>query len=95
MEALVELFVVWTSVLVPLLAMWAIATIYMHKPNHPGIAVESLFLFVLLIVSAATLRTVVVNDGCWLVHSTSLSAMILAGVMRRPLDQSSDSLLIG
>ncbi len=96
MEFLVELFVVWTGVLVPFLSLWAIAAIHVLKAEQlRGPAVESLFFFVLLIVSAATVRTVVIDDGLWLVHSTSLCAMVLAGVMRRPVSASQDSLLIG
>lgn len=41
---------------------------------------ERLFFMALLVVAGATLRTLLVNDGCWLVHTASLAAMIVGAI---------------
>lgn len=95
MQRIVEQFVQWSGVLVPMMALWAIALVYTLKAGHDSTARHASFFFVMLVVASATLRTVLVNDGCWLVHTASLSTMILAGVLRRPdahLDDGLESL---
>lgn len=92
MQRIVEEFVAWSGVLVPMMAAWAIALVYTLKAGHDSTARHALFFFVMLVVASATLRTVAVNDGCWLIHTSSLSIMVLAGVLRRPESSHEDGL---
>ena len=41
---------------------------------------ERLFFTAFLIVAGATLRTLLANDGCWLVHTASLAVMIVGAI---------------
>lgn len=41
---------------------------------------ERLFFAALLVVAGATLRTLLANDGHWLVHTSSLASMIVGAI---------------
>ena len=45
---------------------------------------ERCFFAAMLVVAAATLRTVMVDDGCWLLHMTSLGIMVLGATFPQP-----------
>lgn len=42
---------------------------------------ERVFFAALLIIGAATLRTVLANEGCWLLHMGSIGVMVLGATI--------------
>ena len=72
------------ALLVPAIALWAIACLYTQAAGCKCHATEVGFFAALLMIAAITIRTVLVDDGCWLIHTSSLGVMIVAGVMRKP-----------
>jgi hypothetical protein len=42
---------------------------------------ERVFFAAMLIVAAATLRTVLANEGCWLLHMGSIGVMVLGATI--------------
>lgn len=69
---------------VPILALWAIASLYTIKPGCRCAITEGFFLIALVLIAVCTIRTVVAMEACWLVHTTCLGVTVVAGVMRRP-----------
>lgn len=86
MEQIIESMGLCSGILVPLLACWAVASLYSLKSGTSCNITECAFFLSLLLIAGFTVRTVVADDGCWLIHTTSLGAMIIAGVLRRPGD---------
>ncbi len=84
MEPMIDAVVFLSSLLVPMLAIWAVAALYTQGAENNCYATEILYFGTLLLVSFVTLRTVATNDCCWLIHTATLGIMIVAGVMRRP-----------
>ena len=95
MDRVVEALSICSSLLVPLLAVWAIVGIYTVRRGCECAASQLVFFSVLLFIAVLTTRTVTMNDASWLSHTASLSAMIVAGALRRPSTTSSrDSALV-
>lgn len=86
MEDLIHVIGYYSAVLVPLLAVWAILGLYTLGADRRCHCTECAFFLAMLIVAGCTIRTVVANDACWLVHTASLGCLVVAGVMRRPVD---------
>ncbi len=84
MERVIECIVDYAGFIVPLLALWAITGLYSQRAGCQCIGSQMLFFCVMLMISGMTVRTVIADHGCWLVHTASLGVMIVAGVMRRP-----------
>ncbi len=84
MEPAIETIVFFSPLLVPMLALWAIAALYSQCTGAECQATQFLYFGTLLVVSFVTLRTIANNEGCWLVHTSTLGVLIVAGVMRRP-----------
>ena len=84
MEQFIDGIASWSSVLVPLLAVWAIAGLYTQKAGCQCAATQILYLAVLLFIAGLTIRTVIVDDECLLIHTSTLGVMVVSGVMRRP-----------
>ncbi len=84
MERLVETVVHCSALVVPLLAIWAIACLYCSRSGCGCHATQIVFFATLLMIAGFTVRTVLVDDGCWLIHTASLGVMIVFGTMRRP-----------
>ncbi|MEZ6135913.1 MAG: hypothetical protein R3C53_13480 [Pirellulaceae bacterium] len=85
MQPFIEYFVLAAVLVVPLLALWAIAGLYSTRAGSPCHVTQVFYLATLLMIAGLTVRTVMANDSCWLIHTASLGIMIVFGVMRRPL----------
>ncbi len=83
MEQFIDSIASWSSVLVPILAVWAIAGLYTQKSGCQCPATQLLYLTVLLFIAGLTIRTVIVDDECLLIHTATLGVMVVSGVMRR------------
>ncbi|MCR9296152.1 MAG: hypothetical protein NXI32_25845 [bacterium] len=88
MESLIGWIGNYSSILVPLCAVWAVACLYSLEAGRTCRVTEGLFFVALLLVAGCTVRTVLINDGCWLVNTASLGCLVVAGVMRRPEDSA-------
>lgn len=86
MERLIETAAMCSALAVPLLAMWAITCLYTTRAAHLAWATQLIYFVVLLAVAGLTVRTMMANDGCWLIHTSTLGVMIVSGVMRKPSD---------
>lgn len=84
MEQFIESIASSSGILVPLLAVWAIVGLYTQRTGDQCVATQVLYLSVMLFIAGITIRTVMVDDGCWLVHTASLGVLVVSGVMRRP-----------
>jgi len=72
----------------------ALAGLWFARSTHDRtlqILAERVFFAVMLIVAAATLRTVLANDGCWLLHMGSIGIMVLGATIPQADSQPSES----
>ncbi|MDX1925358.1 MAG: hypothetical protein SFV81_02495 [Pirellulaceae bacterium] len=90
MEQFIESIASSAGILVPLLTVWAIVGLYTQRSGCQCVATQILYLSVMLFIAGITIRTVMVDDGCWLVHTASLGVLVVSGVMRRPEAANSD-----
>ena len=70
--------------LVPVIAMWGVACLYWGRFGGYGAIPQVVYFTCLLGIAGLTLRTMLDNDGCWLIHTASLGMMIVLGSMLRP-----------
>ena len=84
MEQFIESIASSSGILVPLSTVWAIVGLYTQRTGYQCVATQVLYLSVMLFIAGITVRTVMVDDGCWLVHTASLGTLVVSGVMRRP-----------
>ena len=70
--------------LVPIIAMWSVVCLYWGHFGGHGTLAQAIYLTCLLAVAGLTVRTVMVDDGCWLMHTTTLGIMIVLGAMLKP-----------
>jgi hypothetical protein len=94
MERLLDCVASFPVMVVPALALWAIIGLYSMKSGSHCSVTEMLYFCVLLFVSGFTVRTILVDDGCWLAHSASLGALVVAGVLRRPEAVNQDNSIL-
>jgi hypothetical protein len=76
--------------LVPVVAMWGVACLYWGRFGGQAAMAQVVYFTCLFGIAGLTLRTVMANDGCWLIHTSTLGVMIVFGSMLRP---SSDEAL--
>ncbi len=84
MEPVIITVVNCSALIVPALALWAIAALFSQRAEEECYATQVLYFGTLLMVSVVTLRTVSINDACWLMHTATLGVLIVAGALRRP-----------
>ncbi len=78
-----QVFVDWTTLLVPAIATWAILGIHVYRCEHYRSIVDTLYFLAMILIAGLTWRTMNANESCWLIHTASLGIMIVAGVMPR------------
>ena len=84
MEPIIGTIVDFSGLLVPVMALWAIAALYMQRADVECALTQLLYFGTLLLIAVITVRTMANNDGCWLIHTATLGVTIVAGAMRRP-----------
>lgn len=85
-ERVIESAALGSMLFVPLLALWAVACLYMGRTGCRCAISQIIYFVALLAVAGLTVRTMLANDGCWLIHTSSLGVLIVSGVMRRPVE---------
>jgi hypothetical protein len=71
----------WAVVLVPALAIWAVLGAHSRRYADYRTLCDCLYFALMLIIAGLTLRTMSANDPCWLIHTASLGAMVVGGVV--------------
>ena len=86
MEALIPSIQAVSGFLVPALAFWAIACLYTIRSGARCGLSECVFFATMILVAGATIRTVIACDDNWLLHTSTLGVMIVAGSLKRPAE---------
>lgn len=81
MELAMQVFVDWTALMVPALAVWAVIGIHVYRSEGQSALVDALYFLAMVVIAALTWRTMNANDSCWLIHTASLGTMIVGGVL--------------
>jgi hypothetical protein len=89
MEGLFDFINQYSAVLAPILTTWAIVALYVPGRDGDWRYSQGLFFCSMLVVSCLTIRTVIDHDQQWLINAASLSALIVCGSMKRPVDSTS------
>ncbi len=84
MEHLIDVVVSSSSLIVPILAAWAVIGLYTQPAGCQCPLTQLLYFVVLILIAVLTVRTVATDANCWIVHTASLGMMIVAGAMRKP-----------
>lgn len=84
MEPVISTIVDFSGLLVPVMALWAIAALYMQRADIECTLTQLMYFGTMLLIAVITVRTMANNDGCWLIHTATLGVTIVAGAMRRP-----------
>ena len=90
MEPLIATVILYSGLIAPLLAIWGIACLYTQRSGEQCRTTHLIYFATLLVISGLMLRTVAADDSLWLVHASSLGAMIVCGTMRRPGESSDE-----
>ena len=83
-----------SGLLVPILTAWAIGCVRITREDGMGVC-ELIYFATLLLVAVLTVRTVVADDLCWLIHTASLGSLIVAGAMPRSATGAKSEPLFG
>ncbi len=75
-----ESFANWFPWIVPFLAIAALWIARLMDDAHWRNIAERCFFMVLVIAACGTLRTVLENDPCWLMHTGSFGLMVLGAI---------------
>ena len=70
--------------LVPFIAFASLWVARLGRDERIQRNVERVYFASMLIVAAITLRTILADDGCWILHTGSLGFMVLAAAMPKP-----------
>ncbi len=70
--------------IVPVIALWAVACLYWGHFGGQTTLAQVVYFTCLLGIAGLTVRTVIADDGCWLIHTTTLGIMIVFGAMLKP-----------
>ena len=67
----------WIVPAIALSGLWVAKSIEDKRVQRLG---ERVFFAALMLVAGATLRTMIANDSCWLLHTASMGVMILGAI---------------
>lgn len=95
MELAMQVFVDWTALMVPALALWAVIGIHAYRSEGFALLVDVFYFLVMVLIAALTWRTMSGNDSCWLIHTASLGTMIIGGVLPKRDSSEEAANLIG
>ena len=66
---------------IPISAAIGLWMVRWHPSKMARVWAERLFFAALLVVASGTLRTIVVDDPSWLLHTFSLGAMVVGAIL--------------
>lgn len=85
-----ESFAPCLSWVVPFLAIVGLGIARTSVDSRVQRLVERTYFAAMFLVAAATLRTVIIDEGCWLLHTVSMGAMVLGAAI--PKSKTSEDL---
>lgn len=89
MELLVATIGEYSFVVAPALVTWAIASLYIQAYGSTSAYSQTVFFVTLLAIGILTMRSMVLSEQHWLIHAVSLGVLIVAGALRRPVENPS------
>jgi hypothetical protein len=75
-----EPFSAWTPWIVPVLALAGLWIARLCEDARVRSMAEACYFGAMIVASMITLRTILADDHCWLLHTASLGAMILGAI---------------
>ena len=84
MEPVIDAVASCSSLMVPVMALWAIVALYLQRDDCECTTTQLLYFGTMLLIAFITVRTMATNDSCWLIHTATLGITVVAGAMRRP-----------
>ncbi|MFN6400674.1 MAG: hypothetical protein ACK449_12330 [Planctomycetota bacterium] len=84
-----EVFSVWTPWIVPILALLGLWIARLCEDARVRSAAEACYFGAMVVAAMITLRTILADDSCWLLHTSSLGLMILGAIFPHHMLESS------
>jgi hypothetical protein len=78
--------------IVPLIAIVSLWLARASNDSYFRRIAEPAFFGALLIVSWGTLRTIIANEGCWIVHTSSMAVMVVGAIFPSHETHGSDAM---
>lgn len=75
-----ESFAAWLPWIVPVLSLLSLWIARLCDDSRVKANAERIFFVMMVVVAMATLRTMLANEPCWLLHTGSLGIMVLGAV---------------
>jgi hypothetical protein len=75
-----EAFAAWTPWVVPILAILGLWIARLCEEARIRSVAEACYFGAMIIAAMITLRTILADDNCWLLHTSSLGLMILGAI---------------
>lgn len=77
----IELLCSWFPYLVPVVALLGLWVARCSTDRQVRKIAERAFFALLIVVAGGTLRTIVAEDHCWLLHTTSFAVMVVGALV--------------
>ena len=84
-----EVFSAWTPWVVPILAILGLWIARLCEDSRVRGAAEACYFGAMVVAAMITLRTILADDHCWLLHTSSLGLMILGAIFPLHMLESS------
>lgn len=75
-----EIFASWFPWIVPILSLMSLWIARLSDDLRTQANAERVYFFMMVIVAMATLRTMLADEPCWLLHTTSLGVMVVGAI---------------
>ena len=75
-----EPFLFWTPWMVPTLAILGLWIARLCEDSRVKSAAECCYFGAMVVAAMITLRTILADDGCWLLHTTSFGLMVVGAI---------------
>lgn len=87
MEFVINLVAEYSGIVAPGVAVWATLMLHMQPKNINSSMVQIVYFFSLLFVALLTVRATLNHDPMWLISASSLGVLIVAGALKRPVEE--------
>lgn len=75
-----ESFAAWFPWIVPVLSILSLWIARLCDDDRVRLFAERLYFVMMIIVATGTLRTILADEPCWLLHTSSLCLMVVGAV---------------
>lgn len=77
----IDALVSWFPYLVPMIALLGLWIARCSSAPHVRCIAERAFFALLIVVAGGTLRTMMADDHCWLLHTLSFAIMVVGAIV--------------